>query len=427
LGSQENNRRNISSEEIPASQRLLSGDRLQISFYETLDVAYGDKSATADISDQVRHTFFQRIDLSAEYVINDSGNIMIPLLGWIKTEGHSIRTLRETIMGQFERVMGRQGDVSIAITKRQPIYVTGLLKNVGVFEFVPDMMVLHAVALAGGVKKEEIYAGRFAEYIRAKAEHTRARHQMKRLVAKHAALIARRDQLREVAPPERLVNMVGAEEARVLIERVTKLAGHNEGVAEAKRQALENRVDHQRNQVELLKKRLAEISPELETRRARYARMQLLLKRGITTSANPDAAHESFVVVKDRRDSIAQELANAEFALRKATSDLKQFGAGQRIELAKEISRIESELDDSEIELFSTQANKEMADKLFMQSGSDMRDVTYQVLRKSRAGPVSLDADQTTQLVPGDVLNVKLEPSLRKTQLSQKRYRNIEK
>src|SRR5262245_52193973 len=70
---------------------LSLGDRLKISFYETIDVGDMKRGGRGGVEPQgTLRTFYQRMDLSGEYAIEQDGSISIPLLGRFQVEGRAL-------------------------------------------------------------------------------------------------------------------------------------------------------------------------------------------------------------------------------------------------------------------------------------------------------------------------------------------------
>ena len=64
-------------------------------------------------------------------------------------------TFEPTLAVSFTSVIGRSANIDVKILERSPIYVVGPVKNPGAYKYVPGMIVLHALALAGGLDRGE--------------------------------------------------------------------------------------------------------------------------------------------------------------------------------------------------------------------------------------------------------------------------------
>ena len=92
-------------------------------------------------------------------------------------------------------------DVHVVILERKPIYVLGPVRNAGTFKYTPGMIVLQALADAGGLGVDVVDTSRAIESIR-ETEHLRqGEDRFDRLLVKQARLIAQRDGLDAIMLP----------------------------------------------------------------------------------------------------------------------------------------------------------------------------------------------------------------------------------
>src|ERR1700730_5590064 len=169
------------------------GDKLKISFYETIDIGAMKHSGRDAAEPQgTLRTFYQRMDLSGDYTVEQDGVISIPLLGPFQVEGRALDDVRADLAVSFAAVIGRSANIDAKILDRSPIYVVGAVKNPGAYKYAPGMIVLHAVALAGGIDRGD---GNLSGMIEGAREMERLRSttlELKQLLAHRARLEAER-------------------------------------------------------------------------------------------------------------------------------------------------------------------------------------------------------------------------------------------
>jgi polysaccharide export outer membrane protein len=100
--------------------------------------------------DRVRVTVFGAENLSGEFPVNTVGKVSLPLIGSVAALGLTPRQLAAAIGRRLRDGYMRDPKISVAVTEHRPIYVLGEVSEPGRYEYVPDMTVLNAVALAGG-------------------------------------------------------------------------------------------------------------------------------------------------------------------------------------------------------------------------------------------------------------------------------------
>ncbi|MET1756686.1 polysaccharide biosynthesis/export family protein [Novosphingobium sp. RD2P27] len=88
---------------------------------------------------------------SVTYIVNESGNLSLPVLGDVPASGKTVPDLQRDLV---QRLVGARllsaPTVSIQPVRLRPIYVLGEVQRPGEYAFSPGMSVLAAVAAAGG-------------------------------------------------------------------------------------------------------------------------------------------------------------------------------------------------------------------------------------------------------------------------------------
>lgn len=100
--------------------------------------------------DKIRVTVFRHPDLSGEFQLDGAGNFAMPLIGEVRGNHLTTRTLEDRIEGQLQDGYLVDPQVSVEVLNYRPFYILGEVKNPGSYPYVNGMTVLNAVALAGG-------------------------------------------------------------------------------------------------------------------------------------------------------------------------------------------------------------------------------------------------------------------------------------
>src|SRR5690606_22682590 len=181
----------------PRQEELMIGDKVEVSFFEQLDLGLGSSAGAAADT----RTFYQRLDLTGEHVVGADGRISIPLLGAFQVSGKTPEEAEAMIVSAYREVTGRSGEVDIAIKERKPVYVTGIVKAPGAYRFEPGMVVLQAVALAGGYDRAAGAPARLIDAQRERERRAQAADRLQWLIAKRDRLIEQRDALMKGGQP----------------------------------------------------------------------------------------------------------------------------------------------------------------------------------------------------------------------------------
>jgi polysaccharide export outer membrane protein len=117
--------------------------------------------------DKVRVTVFGEQDLSGEYQLDGNGNIRIPLAGVVRAAGYTAQGLEGWLYAALVPNYLKNPRINVEITRYRPVYVVGQVTKPGQYDYVHDMTLLQAIALAGGfnqeAKQSEVYLRREGE------------------------------------------------------------------------------------------------------------------------------------------------------------------------------------------------------------------------------------------------------------------------
>jgi len=109
--------------------------------------------------DKITVTVFGQTDLSGEYLIDDAGNITLPLAGVVSVARATVKESESNIAQSLADGFIRQPAVSVRISEHRPIFVVGDVKTPGSYPYRYGGTVLSAVAIAGGYGVAEAMPG----------------------------------------------------------------------------------------------------------------------------------------------------------------------------------------------------------------------------------------------------------------------------
>ena len=101
--------------------------------------------------DEVRLITFGEEQLTGRFLVDDAGDIAVPLLGNVHAAGLTPMELGERVTQELKsRNLLRQPSVSVEVLAYRPIFVLGEVNKPGQYPYQPGMTMLTAVAVAGG-------------------------------------------------------------------------------------------------------------------------------------------------------------------------------------------------------------------------------------------------------------------------------------
>ncbi|MER8667158.1 polysaccharide biosynthesis/export family protein [Mesorhizobium sp. M0159] len=385
---------------VPTGYLFGVGDRLKVAFYERVEVEE-DKWGRAP---SALRGILQRPELSGEYIIQEDGTISVPLLGSIPVANRSTQQVQADLVETFNQLLGREGLVNVLPLERPPIYVLGPVKNSGSFKYAAGMTVLHAIALAGGLDRAEGEPWQKMEAVREIQKRSGAIDAMLKLLARAAVLKAERDGTRPTIPRQ-LLELAGATEAAKL---VNEQRDRRKAVATARKdreRATLRALDAAKQDV-VAYGRMESLNELIKLRQERVNSMRTLVDRKVVSMTVMDQVQGELSDAEQRRQDALNQYAAAKQRLASLESEVLRTRADLRIDLEVEIETMESQIAANQRELNASEGVLYTLPVTRAQFAKDANSATYQIVRQSAAGPVSIETVGMTLLQPGDLVNI---------------------
>ena len=380
------------------------GDKLKISFYETIDMGAAKQGGRDRAEPQgALRTFYQRMDVSGDYTVEQDGTISIPLVGRLVVEGRTLDDVRADLAASFASVMGRGANIDVKISERSPIYVVGPVKNPGAYKHVPGMIVLHAVALAGGLDRGD---GNLASVIEGAREMERLRSislQVKLLLARRARLEAERDGTSTLPVPVQLAKLAGEATARTFIAAENTILSAEQARRKQQAREINSKVAAARNEAEALRRKLEHVDAQRDMRLERLSELQKLKDRGWATSTNFLTLRTELSDIEAHRQDYLVQIVQAEARLAEAEEAGPRLSSEDTANRAKAIATVDQEIATAQAAMTSART---LATILYRPNSGMPQEAGYEIVRQSKEGARTIQATETSPLMPGDVLKV---------------------
>jgi polysaccharide biosynthesis/export protein len=101
-------------------------------------------------NDRIRLKVYGEPDISAEYEIDSTGQVSVPLAGHVKAAGLTTKQLEGSIRSALSKGIVRDPRVNVEIALYRPYYILGEVKKSGEYPYRLGLTVMDAVASAGG-------------------------------------------------------------------------------------------------------------------------------------------------------------------------------------------------------------------------------------------------------------------------------------
>ena len=384
------------------ADELMIGDKVQVSFFEQLDLGQGAGAGmTADI-----RTFYQRLDLTGEHVVQGDGSINIALLGRFAIGGITSDEARIKVMDAYRSVMGRSGEVNIKIVERKPIFVTGVVKSPGSFRFEPGMVTVQAIALAGGYDRPAESAARLFDAQRERERRALAVNRLERLAAKRIRLVRQRDLLDN--PDARTSNEkadTDGDKISLLMQSELRQLDAEMSARSGELSLRDAKLSGAKGQLTALKKISDTITKQIGTRSERMRVLQKMQGSGISTLESLWNAQKEVADLQMQGERVAAEIVSTESNIVQTEAEAVMTKSSRNSAIERELAMIEEEINQQRTVI---DASETMITALETSaSGARIGEpLQLKILRRAPAGAVLLEADEATDLRPGDVVKV---------------------
>ncbi|WEX75465.1 polysaccharide biosynthesis/export family protein [Sinorhizobium numidicum] len=353
--------------------------------------------------------------VSGEYTVGASGNVSLPFVGDLPVSGRTTAEVAEEIGIKMQKLFGLRDrpSASVEMAQYRPVYLYGEVETPGEYPYAPNLTVLKAVSLGGGLRRAE-NGQRFArDYINASGDSAVHVSERSRLLIRRARLqaeIAKRD---KITLPEELKDFPG----------VDKLLASEEALMESrdKRQqrqlaALADLKSLLQGEIESLAKKSETQARQLELVMEDRDKVDSLAEKGLALSQRKLALEQRVADVQSSLLDIDTASLKAKQDMSKATQDETNLRNDWDAQLAQELQNTEAELDTLTLKLgtsrdLMTEALAQSAEAAQLQEQS--ASITYSIIREKDGKPTEIAGDENTPVLPGDVIKVTAAPAMR--------------
>lgn len=375
------------------------GDRLKITLFENVDVSDEEQ-------DNIPLTgLVERTELTGEYVVYETGNIVMPLLGAIEVEGQSTDDVVTMLQEVFKRTMRRPARASVVLLDREPIYIVGKDVKPSTIKYSPGMTVMHAVALSGSVKTENLDVYIQSEYARNLERQEIATQKLKTLIAQSVALNSGQD---GHAPeiPVRLIELAGTQEAKKLLDNASETRKLIVAAREPQVASYQSSLSAARQEAASHANRIALLDEHTKLYLGRRDAIALLRSHNNIPASELVTIENEVANLREKKEEAIASLSRAKDHIAQAEQNLARLEADLKLELQSQLLKVDSEIAEQEASLKAARrltSDLRIATLRFSGKGQN---VSYEIIRRTRHGTSRNKVNETTELAPGDLIQV---------------------
>lgn len=359
-------------------------------------------------------TFRDWSAINGDYSVGPAGTLSVPFVGEMQAAGKTTSEIAAAIGLALQRKLALpdKPEASVEMAQFRPFYISGEVQNPGQFPYVPDLTVLKAVSIAGGIRRSADYGPQLGkDLVTAKGSFDIYDDQRLRLLVKRARIDAELagkesfDVPKEVEGDPR-VQAIASDEMQILTadQKALKLKldalDDLKGVLQGEIESLQKKIGNQQQQVDLAQQQLTSIGP--------------LAQKGLVANARLLDSKQSVADLQGKILDYETAILTAKQSISKAEQDAIDARNTLNSNLAASRQQAEADLNEATLRTAMQKGLiAQASDPATMASitGSEEPTLLYSLLRVADGKTSEVQAKEDTPVLPGDVIKVKLAPT----------------
>jgi exopolysaccharide production protein ExoF len=346
--------------------------------------------------------------ISGDYVVGPSGSISLPFIGEMPAAGKTTAEIAAAIGEDLQQKLGlpNRPDASVELAEFRPVFVSGDVETPGKYPYDPQLTVLKAVSLAGGLRRSADGGDR--DFITAQGNYAVLVARRNGLVARRARLIAEAGGKQEIEFPEELGKSpdgqkLMADETAFMAAREKRLRLQLAAIDDLKRllqteiSSLEKKITTQNRQVELSRTELKGIGN--------------LATQGLVVNARVLSVEQKIAELEGKVLDMETASLRAKQDIAKATQDATSLQNDRDTEIAQDRQQAEADIEEVSLKIgmytnLMTEALTRGPATAPSPAGTDAPAISYAIVRTTDGKAAETVADENTSILPGDVIKV---------------------
>jgi len=350
--------------------------------------------------------------VSGELTVAPDRTITVPLVGRLPVAESDPDKLAAIIADRIKAKIGLVDlpEVTVAITAYPPIYVIGDVSKSGEYPFRPGMTALQALALGGGEVKADPTED--SERTRLLGSLQTAEGDILRSLAHIARYQAEVDGAASITYPAELkatpddprISQIVAQEDLIFRTRKDGLKRQQDSFQELQTLLL--------SEIDVLEQKGKNLDTAIAAKEQEFSGVKTLVDQGIATITRRTDIETVLTSLRaDRLDNVTASM-RARQSLSEAQRNLAALLDQYKTDASTGLQAEEAKLEETRTGQATSRLLLMGLPKDTGPASAQVASITYDIVRQQADGGVSeIAADETTQLVPGDVVKIVLVPA----------------
>lgn len=374
-------------------------------------IAPASASYSLDSGDVLEISVFGLPDFKRRVTVNIDGDVTVPFIGEVRATGLSIADFRKNLTQQLTASGSmRNPQVTVELIEHRPFFVSGDVAKPGALPYRPKLTVRHAIALAGGYDalrfrtENPVYAAP-----ELKSQYSSLWTDLVRTQIHLASLRAEMNSKAEFE----LTGLDSANAAKSVVDQIIAIERTNLRVrlndSDKERQFLERSIETLKAQALDLEAASQKQSTAVAEQVAAIERASSNLSKGVVGVTRLDEERRALTYLQNQDVDIKSRLALVHSSVDELTRKLEKQADDRQVRLLREIENatVEVERMRNQIRASGEKLLYMGAVKAQMKNGTGPQITIY---RRVDGGQQTIQASEDTDVLPGDIIDILIEP-----------------
>lgn len=358
--------------------------------------------------DRIGITVFGQPELSGELVIDGTGSVILPFLGEVQVADLTLGECQKRIVERLADGILSQPSVSVRIAELRPVFLVGDVRTGGSQPYRFGMNVKMAIAAAGGFGASIPNQGNAVPELLASDERVRQLSLQKQALGiRKARLEAQLDGAASFTPPE--VRRDGSERTlsdivafeKETFESQAAIQQSQVDLLRAQQPRISNEIDALRSQIDTRKVQLDLVKKHVE----QYGR---LVKQGLGLSNMEMQLRLTEATYESEIWNLTGQVARLRMDLGALDLRIQESEAAFKRQVLAELREVRERLQDLDVTLPTAREIRAAKLQQVGSLGAPEGVRTVKVMRTRNGQATEFQAEETTPLEPGDIVEVQV-------------------
>jgi polysaccharide biosynthesis/export protein ExoF len=352
-------------------------------------------------------------EFSGDYRINPDTTISLPRLGRVNVGAMTASDLEAYLGERLSASLRQDVSATVEVVRFRPFFMTGQVSSPGSVEWRPDLTLIQAISLSGGVARPSSASGIDTPERRLLLEQARVRHGF--AVAQLARVKAEKSGKDSVETEQLLSGYIAKAlpESRDALEqflsRQNQLLGEQRAAHESRVAGLTRERDAVLHELEAARAQSDEVKLQVELTESHMEGIESLKSQQLLTNTRYLEYRRGLAEIRVRYSESIQIVQRARTRYNALERELLTLQSEREALLNDRIEGLEREIAELELTLGGPSGLMEAG------LGQLQPSLTYHIARRTGAGVQTFVANLFTEVYPGDVVIVSSKQQTRST------------